>query len=109
MGLRRGGDRYCAACATICEDFPARQNRPLTHEGIAIWDLVQRLGGQLRIVSDANGAIVIGLDMTTAFTMARALGISALAVPELLPPIEAVMVRKLNAEVRSGGPKGFDS
>jgi hypothetical protein len=80
----------------------------LSQEGIAVWDLVQRLGGQLRIVSGANGAIVIGWDMTAAFAMARALGISPLAVAELLPTIEAVMVRKLNEEVRSGGPKGFD-
>jgi uncharacterized protein (DUF697 family) len=39
--------------------------------------------------------------MTAAFTLAAALGISPLAVAELLPPIEAVMVRKLNEEGRS--------
>jgi hypothetical protein len=63
----------------------------------------------LRIVSGANGAIVIGWDMTAALAMAGALDISPLAVAELLPAIEAVMVRKLNAEVRSSSPKGFDS
>jgi len=62
---------------------------------------VQRLGGQLRIVSGANNAIVIGWDMTAAFAMAGALDIPPLAVAELLPPIEAVMVRKLNEEGRS--------
>ncbi len=81
----------------------------MTREGIAIWDLVQRLGGQLRLVAGAQGAIVVGWDMTAALAMAAALGIPPLAVAELLPPIEAVVVRKLNEEARSGGPKGFDS
>lgn len=62
---------------------------------------MQRLGGQLRIVSGANSAIVIGWDMTAALAMAAALGIPPLAVAELLPAIEAVMVRKLNEEARS--------
>jgi uncharacterized protein (DUF697 family) len=39
--------------------------------------------------------------MTAALALAAALGIPPLAVAELLPPIEAVMVRKLNEEARS--------
>ena len=62
---------------------------------------MQRLGGQLRLVAGAQGAIVIGWDMTAALALATALGIPPLAVAELLPPIEAVMVRKLNEEARS--------
>ena len=62
---------------------------------------MQRLGGQLRLVAGSHGAIVIGWDMTAALAMAAALGIPPLAVAELLPPIEAVMVRKLNEEARS--------
>lgn len=62
---------------------------------------MQRLGGQLRLVARQHGAIVIGWDMTAALAMAAALGISPMAVAELLPPIEAVMVRKLNEEARS--------
>jgi hypothetical protein len=62
---------------------------------------VQRLGGQLRLVADQHGAIVIGWDMTAALAMAAALEIPSLAVAELLPPIEAVMVRKLNAHLSS--------
>jgi len=73
----------------------------LSHEGIAVWDLVQRLGGQLRLVAGSHGTIVIGWDMTAALSMARALDIPPLAVAELLPPIEAVMVRRLNEEARS--------
>jgi len=38
---------------------------------------------------------IIGWDMSAALAMASALGISTLAVAELLPPIEAVMVKKL--------------
>ena len=73
----------------------------MSREGIAVWDLVQRLGGQLRLVAGSHGTIVIGWDMTAALAMAAALGIPPLAVAELLPPIEAVMVRKLNEEARS--------
>ena len=73
----------------------------MSREGIAVWDLVQRLGGQLRLVTGQHGAIVIGWDMTAALAMARALGIPPLAVAELLPPIEAVMVRKLNEQLSS--------
>ncbi|MEH0072928.1 hypothetical protein V6L77_26240 [Pannonibacter sp. Pt2-lr] len=40
-----GGDRYCDACQAACEDCPTRLNRPMTHEGWQVWDLVGRLGG----------------------------------------------------------------
>jgi predicted O-methyltransferase YrrM len=60
--------------------------------------LVQRLGGQLRV----SGNAVIGWDMGTALQLGAALGISTIAIAELLPPIEAVMVRKINDEIRSG-------
>ena len=90
-----GGDRYCAACAGTCPDCPARLNRPQTVEGWQVWDLTQRLGGQLRI---APGA-VIGWDMGAALSLAQALGINALITAELLPEIEAVMVRKLNEQM----------
>ena len=52
------------------------------------------MGGQIRAIPDA----VLGWDMTAALAMAPALGISSRAVVELLPVIEAVMVRKLNEE-----------
>ncbi|MCV2449795.1 hypothetical protein, partial [Paracoccus sp. DMF] len=90
-----GGDGYCAACAGPCPDCPARLNRPQTVEGWQVWDLTQRLGGQLRI---APGA-VIGWDMGAALSLAQALGINPLITAELLPEIEAVMVRKLNEQM----------
>ena len=64
-------------------------------EGWQVWDLTQRLGGQLRI---APGA-VIGWDMGAALSLAQALGIPPLIAAELLPEIEAVMVRKLNEQM----------
>ncbi len=58
-----------------------------------VWDLVGRLGGQIR-VSPAGG--VIGWDMAAALALAGALGVNPSAVGHLLPPIEAVMVRAMN-------------
>ena len=70
-------------------------NRPLTPEGWQVWDLVGRLGGQLRVIPGA----VLGWDMGAALALARALGIDTLIAAELLPEIEAVMVRKLNEQM----------
>ena len=42
---------------------------------------------------------VLGWDMGAALALAAALGIDALIVAELLPEIEAVMVRKLNEQI----------
>ena len=60
-----------------------------------IWDLVGRLGGQLR----ATKQIILGWDMGAALAMARALGINGLVAMELLPEIEAVMVKKVNERI----------
>jgi hypothetical protein len=60
-----------------------------------VWDLAQRLGGQLRILPGA----VIGWDMGAALALDAALGISPTAIAELLPAIEAVMMRKLNEQM----------
>jgi len=53
---------------------------------------VGRLGGQLSLTPSA----VIGWDMTAALSLGGALGIPPLAMAELLPSLEAVMVRKVN-------------
>ena len=53
------------------------------------------MGGQLRIGPGA----VIGWDMGAAFMLGAALGVSAPAIAELLPAIEAVMVRCVNAKI----------
>ena len=60
-----------------------------------VWDLVGRLGGQLR----ATRQIILGWDMGAALAMARALGINGLVTMELLPEIEAVMVKKVNERI----------
>jgi hypothetical protein len=62
---------------------------------VQIWDLVGRLGGQMRV----SGKAIIGWDMGAAITMAVALGIDALVAAELLPEIEAIMVRKINDRI----------
>ena len=46
----------------------------------------------------AMGGVVLGWDMNAALAMADALGIDPRAAVELLPVIEAVMVRKLNEQ-----------
>ena len=90
-----GGDRYCAACRQACPDCPARVSRPLTLEGWQVWDLALRLGGQLRPVPGA----VLGWDMGAALALAAALGVVPMAAAELLPEIEAAMVRRLNEAI----------
>jgi hypothetical protein len=42
---------------------------------------------------------VIGWDMTAALALGTALGVPPLAMAELLPSIEAVMVTKLNEQM----------
>jgi hypothetical protein len=51
---------------------------------------------------------VIGWDMSAALALGDALGISPLAMAELLPVIEAVMVTKLNEQMdpSHGGKTG---
>jgi hypothetical protein len=72
-------------------------NRPQTEDGWQVWDLVGRLGGQIRVVPGA----VLGWDMGAALAMSHALGVSPIIAAELLPEIEAVMVRKLNEQMES--------
>ncbi|RBI69914.1 hypothetical protein DQW77_15190 [Roseovarius sp. TE539] len=64
-----------------------------------VWDLVGRLGGQLRVQPRA----VIGWDMSAALALGNALGVPPLAMAELLPVLEAVMVVKLNAQLEANG------
>jgi hypothetical protein len=78
-----------------CPDCPARLNRPLSLEGWQVWDLVGRLGGQLRVLPGA----VTGWDMSAALALGEALGVPPVAAAELLPAIEAVMVTKLNEQM----------
>ena len=70
-------------------------NRPQTFEGAQVWDLVGRLGGQLR----ATQQTILGWDMGAALSMAQALGVNSLAAMELLPEIEAVMVKRVNEQI----------
>jgi len=47
--------------------------------------------------------------MGTALALASALGICRIATVELLPAIEAVMVRKINERMDQGNGAGFRS
>ena len=46
-----------------------------------------------------SGGAVLGWDMAAAMQIGVALGLSPLIIAELLPPIEAVMVRKTDKEI----------
>jgi isopentenyl diphosphate isomerase/L-lactate dehydrogenase-like FMN-dependent dehydrogenase len=81
----------------------------MTLDGWQVWDLVQRLGGQIRIAGGMSGGAVLGWDMAAALQLGAALGLAPLIIAELLPPIEAVMVRKINEQTGSGGLEGFDT
>jgi hypothetical protein len=50
----------------------------------------------LRVAGGMSGSVILGWDMTAALQLGAALGLSPLILAELLPPIEAVMVRKIN-------------
>ena len=90
-----GGDSYCAACQTQCPDCLGRLNQPTSHDGWQVWDLVGRLGGQMRVA----GKAVIGWDMSAALALAQALGLNPMVVAELRPELEAVMVRRINEKI----------
>ena len=46
-----------------------------------------------------SGGAVLGWDMGAALQLGAALGVPPLATAELMPPIEAAMVRKTNEKV----------
>jgi hypothetical protein len=83
----------------MCAECPRTLHKPLTLEGWQVWDLVQRLGGQMRVVGGMSGGAVLGWVMAAALQLGAALWLSHLIIAELLPPIEAVMVRKTNEEI----------
>ena len=64
--------------------------------------MVQRLGGQIRVTGGMSGGAVLGWDMGAALQLGTALGLSPFIIAELLPPIEAVMVRKINETMQAG-------
>ena len=53
----------------------------------------------MRVVGGVSGGAVVGWDMSAALQLGAALGLSPFIVAELLPLIEAVMVRKTNQEI----------
>lgn len=45
------------------------------------------------------GNAVIGWDISAAMALAQALGLNPMVVAELLPELEAVMVRRINEKI----------
>ena len=45
------------------------------------------------------GKAVLGWDMSAAMALAQALGLNPMVVAELLPELEAVMVRRINEKI----------
>jgi hypothetical protein len=45
------------------------------------------------------GKAVLGWDMSAAMALAQALGLNPMVVAELLPELEAVMVRRMNEKI----------
>ena len=87
----------------MCAECPRTLHKLRTLEGWQVWDLVQRLGGQVRVAGGMSGGAILGWDMAAALQLGAALGLSPLIIAELLPSIEAVMVRKVNDRLGSGG------
>jgi hypothetical protein len=56
----------------------------------------------VRVAGGMSGGFVLGWDMGAALQVGSALGLSPLILAELLPPIEAVMVRKFNEHLQAG-------
>jgi hypothetical protein len=49
-----------------------------------------------------SGGAVLGWDLGAALQLGAALRLSPLTLAELLPPLEAVMVRKINETLQAG-------
>ena len=75
-------------------------------EGEAIWDLLKRMTGQLRVT---GAGLVFGLDLGAALQTADALGVNKFALVEMFAGAEAAIVRTLNEQIaRSGDGNSVD-
>lgn len=76
-------------------------NRPASIDGVLIWDLFMRLGGQWRI----GMAGATGLDLGMALQLGRALGIPDLGVAEFIPEMEtaALAAMRTREDSKDGG------
>ena len=90
-GRGKGGPLVDRNLVESSQDAPVHRQQRL----FKLEPEVGRLGGQMRVLPGA----VIGWDMSAALALGGALGVPALAMAELLPVIEAVMVAKLNEQM----------
>lgn len=75
-------------------------NRPESYEGLLFAEIIPKLETQLRVVSGADGLLVLGIDIVAALALAGAMGLPPAAVAEWLPAVEAVAVRAINRRIR---------
>ena len=101
-GTSAGATATARPARRRCPDCPAILNAPQTLEGIGVWDVALRMGGQLRAVPGA----VLGWDLGVAMALVQALGVNPLVAAEILPAIEAIAVRAMNERLRSGVSHG---
>ena len=71
-------------------------NQPESLEARLVWELVMKLGFQVRAVQGA----ILGWDFSAAFALADAMGIPRQAVAVFLPEIEAVAIPRINERIR---------
>lgn len=70
---------------------------PETAEGWEVWSLAMKMQRQIR----TTGFGAVGWDLGAAMTFGVALGIEPAAIAELLPPIEAAAIAKINEDASS--------
>lgn len=71
-------------------------NAPVTLEGWQICRLLRSAAGQVRMA----GLAVVGLDLGALLALGQAAGACPLALAEILPEVEDVIVHGLNAQLR---------
>ena len=72
-GTSAGATPTAGRARRACGRARARLNRPETVEGVQVWDLALRMGGQLRAIPGA----VLGWDLGAGLALAAALGVDA--------------------------------
>lgn len=65
-------------------------------EGWQAWRLLRSAAGQVRTA----GFAVVGLDFAALLALGQAAGVCPLALAEMLPAVEDVIVHGMNAQIR---------
>ena len=102
FGEGDAGHDYCnLSCAGAetegqrCKACPYRKEEPRSDAGESVWDVITRLGGQLRVAPMGG---VFGLDYGAALALGTALSADMELLAEILPDVEAALVRRANGD-----------